>query len=140
MTDAATPEGGFDLLDGISEDDRERLEHYLGRTTFSAGAWVVREGEHDRAFYLLREGTLEIVRGDEIVNVVEAPNVIGEIAFFDGSPRSGSVRARSDGHVDRVSRESFDAIAEERPELALALAQALGRLMGIRLRAIERRG
>src|SRR3954451_18871016 len=98
----------FDLLADLSSDARLLVEKYLGRTHFTSGTFVMRQGEHDRAVYLLHEGTVEIIRerartddGEgEVVNVLTAPNAFGEVAFFDASPRSGSIRGRTNGSVD----------------------------------------
>jgi len=60
--------------------------------------------------------------------------VFGEQAFFDGLPRSASVRALSDGEVRSLTREAFAVLAAREPELARALLLDLGRILSLRLR------
>ena len=63
----------------------------------SAGLALVQAGEDDRALYLLTEGTLGVrmPREETAFKSIDAPSVVGELAFFDGSPRSSRPWTRS---------------------------------------------
>ncbi len=123
-------------LDVCSPEERELLDRYLGRTEFARGDRVLVRGEHDRAVYFLTEGAVEVQVPDrgEPVRVV-APDVLGEVAFFDGSPRSASVVASTEGRLDRLSRESFLSLAGQAPDLAIRIALALGHRLATRFRS-----
>ena len=73
-----------------------------------AGLALVQAGEIDRALYLLIDGTLavRIPREETAFKTIEAPSVVGELAFFDGSPRSATLDARDRraGRADRRRR------------------------------------
>ena len=63
----------------------------------------------DRAgdrFYLLREGTLEIVLPEE-TKLEEAPAFVGEIALLRDIPRTATVRARTDAALWALERSDF---------------------------------
>src|ERR1700752_2934000 len=59
------------------------------------GLAVVQAGERDRALYLLTEGTVgaRLPKDGGPFKTIEAPSVLGELAFFDGFPRSGTLDA-----------------------------------------------
>lgn len=123
----------------LDEPGRALLDRYTGTRRFEAGERILLEGERDRALYLLRTGTLEVdQRGLDPV-VVEAPGVIGEMAFLDGSPRSATVVARTEGELLRLSWESFEQIQAEDPRLAVGLALDVGRALAARLRVANDR-
>lgn len=132
-----------DLLAAFTDEQFELLDRYLGRTIFPADRFVLRVGERDRALYFLREGTVEIIVGqhddDPVVNLLTAPNVFGEVSFFDGSPRSASVRSSTDGAMDRLSWESFEALGGIDPMLTMQLGTALGAVLARRIRLAELR-
>lgn len=147
MTEPSGPrEESADLLVELAPDEIALIDHYLGRTTFESGQIPLRAGERDRALYFLREGTLEVVVGKGegdvesragVVNVLEAPSVLGEVSFFDGEVRSASVRAITAGSMDRLSWESFVELSSRNPKLGVTLAVALGATLARRLRAAE---
>ena len=68
---------------------------------------------------------------------VVAPDILGEVAFFDGSPRSATVVASTGGYLERLSRESFLSLAGEAPDLAITIALALGQRLATRFRSAQ---
>ena len=90
------------------EGDWSRLFDYAERRRFRAGELLIRAGDVERSLLIIGEGELEVLLpdgGDRRMGVVQPGEVIGEIAFFDGSPRSASVRATIDGEARVLSRE-----------------------------------
>ena len=71
--------------------------------TYRPGQIITKEGEKDRDLYVLSEGTLEVsVKGDDgdvVVSEIYPPEIIGEISFLNGSPRTATIRAKTDAKV-----------------------------------------
>jgi CRP/FNR family cyclic AMP-dependent transcriptional regulator len=108
-----------------------------------AGLALVQAGEQERALYLLTEGTLgvRLPRAEHAFKTIDAPAVVGEVAFFDGLPRSATLEAVTDVEVVRLAPEDLEKLE---PALAQAMLHDLGRVLALRLRlvseAIESRG
>ena len=102
----------------------------------SAGLAVLQAGEEDRGLYLITEGTIgvRLPRGESPFKAIEAPAVVGELAFFDGLPRSATLEAITDVEAVRLDPEALDRLAEEDPALARALLLDLARILALRLR------
>lgn len=100
---------------------------------FAAGDVVIRAGDDDRALYLLTAGTLAVASGAAF-RTIDAPSVVGEVAFLDGGRRSLTLVAQSDGELRRLSLEAFETLAGRHPELARAMLFDLGRIVSLRLR------
>ena len=102
----------------------------------AAGLAVLQAGEEDRGLYLITEGTLgvRLPRGESAFKTIEAPAVVGEMAFFDGLPRSATLVAETDVEAVRIDPAGFDRLAAEEPELARALLLDLARILALRLR------
>jgi CRP/FNR family transcriptional regulator, cyclic AMP receptor protein len=101
-----------------------------------AGLALVQAGEDDRALYLLTEGTVgvRLPRDESAFKTIDAPSVVGELAFFDGRPRSATLDAVTDVEVVRLDVAAFDRLAEHAPDLAMAMIVDLARILALRLR------
>jgi CRP-like cAMP-binding protein len=101
-----------------------------------AGLALVQAGEDDRALYLLTEGTVgvRLPRDESAFKTIDAPSVVGELAFFDGRPRSATLDAVTDVEVVRLDQAGFERLAAAEPELAHAMLRDLARILALRLR------
>ena len=101
-----------------------------------AGLALVQAGEDDRALYLLTEGTVgvRLPRDESAFKTIDAPSVVGELAFFDGRPRSATLDAITDVEVVRLDQAGFDRLTEAAPELARTMLRDLARILALRLR------
>jgi CRP-like cAMP-binding protein len=101
-----------------------------------AGIALLQAGEEDRALYLLTEGTVgvRLPRDEGTFKTIDAPSVLGELAFFDGRPRSATLDAVTDVEVVRLDVPGFDRLAEAAPDLAMAMIVDLARILALRLR------
>jgi CRP-like cAMP-binding protein len=101
-----------------------------------AGLALVQAGEDDRAIYLLIEGTLSVrmPREETAFKSIDAPSVVGELAFFDGSPRSATLDALTDVQVVRIDMECFRELSAHEPALAEKMLMDLARILALRLR------
>ncbi len=102
----------------------------------AAGLAVVQAGERDRALYLLTEGTVgvRLPRDESPFKTIDAPSVLGELAFFDGFPRSATLDAITDVEVVHLDLAAFDRLHEHEPALAHMMLRDLARILALRLR------
>jgi CRP/FNR family cyclic AMP-dependent transcriptional regulator len=128
----------FVLLAQFTSDEWARLLAFTETLRFEPGQDLIRAGESERALYLITGGALELLlpgrHGASPFRVIDAPSVIGEMAFFDGRPRSMTVRAQTGGEARRFSRRAFEAFAIREPALSRALLLDLARMLSLRLR------
>jgi CRP/FNR family transcriptional regulator, cyclic AMP receptor protein len=116
------------------------LLKYTEMRRFHAGDVVIRQGDTDRAFYIIIDGKLEVLipQGSSgkmrRTQVREAGAVIGEQAFLDGKPRSATLRAMIDGEMLCVSLDAFQVFAAHEPELARDMLLDLARTLSVKLR------
>ena len=101
-----------------------------------AGLALVQAGEEDRALYLLTEGTVgvRLPRDEGAFKTIDAPSVLGELAFFDGRPRSATLDAVTDVEVVRLDADAFASLSADAPQLAHAMLLDLARILALRLR------
>jgi CRP/FNR family cyclic AMP-dependent transcriptional regulator len=93
-----------------------------------------------RTLYFVLHGDLEVIMhsGDGLtmgrVALIGAGSLLGELAFFDGGPRSAGAWAVDDCEVAAMTPDQYTAFEQSSPALARELLFALGRILAIRLR------
>ena len=95
-----------------------------------AGARIVSQGEAPEFFYVIQAGRVRVFRetADRIqTNLTElGPGAyFGEVALVTGQPRSASVEALEDAKLIKVSKEEFDRLLDQNPQLARHIIQQL---------------
>jgi CRP/FNR family transcriptional regulator, cyclic AMP receptor protein len=127
------PDSDLTFLADRAEADWAAVLDHTEKRRFSAGEAVIRAGDDDRALYLLTAGSLTVASGAAF-RTIDAPSVVGEVAFLDGGKRSLTLVATTDGELRRLSLDSFEALAGRHPELARAMLFDLGKIVSQRLR------
>ncbi len=124
------------FLPEATATDWAKIFSYAEVREVPAGLALVQAGEDDRALYLLTEGTLGVrmPREESAFKSIDAPSVVGELAFFDGSPRSATLDALTDVQVVRIDMDGFHRLSAAEPQLAEAMLMDLARILALRLR------
>lgn len=86
----------------------------MKRVRYPAGAVILRQGELGDTFYLLREGTADVVREEgesvrRLIATMKQGDFFGEIALLTGGPRSATVIAREPVELYALSKADFHA-------------------------------
>ena len=93
-----------------------------------AGEVLVTAGQHPDTFFVVTEGSIELVRetekGEELVGVQKAGQFTGEISMLSGRRSLINLRAPEDGGVIEVTREDLLAIVQNDSELSDILMRA----------------
>ena len=85
----------------------ERLAESLEEVPLEAGRVIIRQGETGDRFYLVRDGTLEVVVNGREVQTLGPGDSFGEIALLRDVPRTASVIAQSEGMLYALDRDTF---------------------------------
>jgi NTE family protein len=122
------------FLGGFEPEQFERLLWYLERLSVEAGDNLISAGELDQSLYVVTRGRFAVTQRGLEVDVLEAGQVVGELAFFSPAPRSATVRALEDGEILRLTRERYEDLRKRDSALACALALEVGRALAERFR------
>lgn len=132
------------ILRGLDQAEWDTFVGFAERLRFAAGASIVEAGETGRAIYIVESGQVggEVMVGGKArpTAVMGAGAVFGEVAFFDGAPRSASLRALADVELLVLPFAAFERLAVWHPRLARELLLDLGRVVAKRLRRAEAKG
>jgi CRP-like cAMP-binding protein len=126
----------MEFLANRPQSDWAKILDAADTRRFSAGETLIRAGETARALYLLSEGQIgvQLGGGSGLFKTIDAPSVLGEVAFLDGGPRSATIVGTTDGELLRLRMESFEVLSARDPELGRAILLDLARIVTRRLR------
>jgi len=129
------------FLASLFEDELTTVLQHMEARRYADGEVAVRAGEHDRSIYVVTEGRFEVlvpgVRSPR--SVLERGAMFGELAFFDGLPRSADVRVVGAGEAYIMTQAGFERLRLTHPRLAMAFVLDLGRVLSVRFREHDRR-
>jgi hypothetical protein len=108
------------LLQASSRPVLERLAADVSELGIPAGTTIITEHDVADAFYVVREGDLEVFVGDRHVNDLHAGDWFGEIGLLEGVPRTATVQTVTRSVLYRIGGEAFlEAFAQLPPSPSL---------------------
>jgi CRP/FNR family transcriptional regulator, cyclic AMP receptor protein len=121
-------------------DELQTFATYLHRFRVAGGMNVFREGSPGDNMFILVEGRVNIVKDDiqghhKVVTTIPKGKSFGEMALFDGEPRSATVMAAVDSTMLVLAKQNLLRLLDDHPQLGAKLLLKLGKLISQRLRA-----
>ena len=113
------------LVTALPEAVRVDLVAQVRRVSHSAGAVILAEGTLSTDFFLILEGTVEIVRGGEVLATVEAGSFFGELGAQDAG--NATVRALTAVELGVLDEVAFTTVFRSVPEFRDAIHATTGR-------------
>jgi malate dehydrogenase (oxaloacetate-decarboxylating)(NADP+) len=106
----------------------------LGReVTFAAGERVIEEGSEGTGFFIILEGTVEILKHGRLVAMLNPGAIVGEMALFNQDLRTSEARCRERCTLLSIPTAEFTALVLQQDPAAVKVMATLGRLMVERL-------
>ena len=128
------------LLHGLADSDLAWLDSHMPLRVTAAGEHVIRTDEPSDCLYLLLEGSIEVYLPSpsggkaKRLDVFEAGRTFGEMGFLDGSERSADVIALETSTYRELSRELYERLGKERPDIKIHLLEQLSRQLAASVR------
>jgi sulfate permease, SulP family len=129
----------IDFLRGRKPETIARLASCAEPRAYAAGERIFKQGDSTDEIYFIRRGTvriaLQLEYGKEFhVATFGQGDFFGDMAFLDRGARSADAIATTRADLFVLSRERFEALAEEHPRLGQQFFGGLARSLAIRLR------
>jgi CRP/FNR family transcriptional regulator, cyclic AMP receptor protein len=120
------------LFEELGKRDLERLAKLMVPRSVKAGETVIKENDQAAGFFVVEKGKTEAVRGLDTSNPTPLAtfgpgDFFGEMALFEGFPRSATVRAVEDSDLLAMTRWDFMAELKNHPEIAVGMLPVLVR-------------
>lgn len=95
------------LLEGISENDRNKLCDALKPLKFKKGNYIITEGDNSADLYLLEKGDASAVKNEKSIKQYKGGDYFGELALLRNQKRALSIIASRDCDTLVLDRHSF---------------------------------
>lgn len=119
------------------------LNDYIEKRTFDAGDVLIAQGDDANTIYFIEIGQVSIFieedHGESIpIRTLQMGTVVGEIGFYHNHQRTASVIADTVTIAYALSRENFEKMKQENPQLSIAVNELLVRIVSDRLNRLNK--
>ena len=129
---------GVALFQRLQDDELEPFAKIIAEKAYSTGQKIFKEGDPSASLFVVKSGTVEIVKtvdGEEtVVATFSDGEFFGEMALFEYAPRSADVRVVLDANIYEITKEDFDQFILEQPAIAARLLYSMMEDMSRRVR------
>jgi len=119
------------IFESLTAEELNKLSEHAEHRQLKEGEVVFKEGDSDStSLYIIEEGEVEISHGEGkahvTFNTFHAGQYFGELALFDGHPRSATATAVSPTILMRLERDDFVEFIKKNPTAAISVMSELG--------------
>jgi CRP-like cAMP-binding protein len=115
----------IDLFSSLSKRERTEIAGRADEIDVPEGTHLVREGEFAYEFFVIEDGSAEVLRDGQHVADLGPGDFLGEIGIVTRAPRNASVIAREPTRVMVLSEQDFRGVARSFPTVAEQIREAV---------------
>ncbi len=115
------------LFASLSEREREQIARWTDEIDVESGRMLAAQGQFGYEFFVIEEGTAEVVRDGERLTELGPGDFFGEIAVLEADRRTATVTATSPMRLIVMHRREFRHMEEEMPRVAEQVRDAIQR-------------
>ena len=120
------------LFSELPDRQRDDLAGRLRRRRYARGEAVFIKGDEGNSLYIIESGRVHIKLTSEdgresVLNSLGPGDFFGDLALFDGEPRSADAVAVEESHLVLLERRDFLRFLSDHPSAAVALLAVLSR-------------
>ena len=106
----------------LQESELALLADMIVEKTYGTGQTVFQEGDPSSSLYVVRSGTVEIVKQvdgrEQVLATLSEGDFFGEMALFEFAPRSADVRVALEATIFEITKDQFDQLVLAEPAIA----------------------
>ena len=106
------------LFNSLSNDARRAIASHADEIEPAEGTELVRQGEFAYEFFVLEDGTAEVVRDGEQIAELGPGDFLGEMGIVSQAVRNATVRTTSPARVIVMTEQAFRSMRLLNPDVA----------------------
>lgn len=115
------------LFDGLSRHERQQVAQWADEVDVEPGKHLVDQGEFPHEFFVIEEGSADVLIDGERIDTLGPGDFFGEIALLEHHRRTASVIATSSLRAIVMHSRDFGSMEETMPEVAERIREAMRR-------------
>ena len=125
-------------MEGLQGTDLIQDTFLFKRERRRPGEIIIEEGELGQALYIIEQGSVEVLKGEEgarnRIAVLSRGELFGEMSLIEDELTSATVAAGSEVELLVIRKSDFLGLLEQNPEIALKVYQTFCHILSERLR------
>ena len=113
------------FLSGLSKRELATVAQQTDEIDVESGHVLARQGDTGQEFFVIIDGTAEVLRDDAAIAELGPGEFFGEMALLDEDRRTATVRAISPMKVLVMTRSSFRTVDRSMPKVHAAVVEAI---------------
>ena len=113
------------FFSGLSKQDLAMVAQNTDEIEVPAGRVLAREGDHGQEFFVILDGTAEVLRDGTPIAKLGPGEFFGEMALLDEERRVATVKALSGMRVLVMTSQSFRELDRSMPQIHAAVREAI---------------
>lgn len=114
----------------------------MRRQYFKKGKEIIKEGTSSDCAYIIESGSVEVSKvlsnGErQVIGVLKANDIFGEMSLIDSLPRSANVVALEDCSVSVMTQEVFNSLSQHNPGALMPVFKILATRLRKALDSLE---
>jgi CRP-like cAMP-binding protein len=118
---------GLALFERLSKDQLAEVARQADEIDFEAGKRLVSEGRFGYEFFVIQNGTAEVVHGEEHIADLGPGDFFGEMAILGDTVRNADVISSSPMTAMVMTDSAFRSLARRMPDVAESIRDACRR-------------
>ncbi len=105
----------------LEEKEIIKLVEIIQEVDFKQGEAIFKQGDTGDALYVIKKGTVEIVKNGMSVCNLEPGAFFGEMALVESKPRNADITANEDISLLKISKKDFNFFIRSNPTILLKI-------------------
>lgn len=113
------------LFSGCSKSDLHKIAAIADEIDIRDGKVLTRQGVPGREFFVLLDGTVDVVRDDRTVNTLAGGDFFGEMGLVSRKPRTATITTTSAVRALVITETNFRRLLRENPSISMKVLEAV---------------
>jgi CRP/FNR family cyclic AMP-dependent transcriptional regulator len=113
------------LFESLPRDGRRLIARYADQLDVAEGTELVRQGEFAYEFFVIEEGSAEVLRDGKQIAELGPGDFLGEMGIVGKVVRNATVVTTSQSKVIVMTAQAFRSLARSSPDVASRISAAV---------------
>ena len=113
------------LFASASKSELEEIASIADEIDLPEGKVLMRQGEQGREFFVLIDGTVDVIQDDRTVKSMGPGDFFGEIALIAKTPRNATITTTSPVRALVITDRAFRQLLDHSPKVQITVLTAL---------------
>ncbi len=127
------------LFDRLDSTELLLIAHHMNYFEIKKNAVLFQEGDKGDYVCFIVEGLLDVIKESVsgqpvVIATLSKGRTIGEMSIIDHTPRSATIKARTNATLVILTGKGLDSILENQAQIGIKILKGLARLLSMNMR------